>query len=232
MEEDQVIPMKKLILSFLILFFSNIFSQEYHFDYSIESEMNQSKPYKEKSISTSFYDIKDNIHLHIDKYNDKLRGVIYDKNKNLRHSFKVTQSKGFVTFEYTHTNDFSKYKSKNIESNDILEVKKIDSLQYRLIAYKNEKKTKKRYTALVTLEKSKFNYLKLGIDHSGNEKMQNKLEEFLNPNINYIIKTMQVDYFTGYFYDSLLKITNVDFSLKLPEKLVIKDYDYFGEFQE
>jgi len=33
MEEDKTIPMKKLLLLFLILSFANAFSQEYHFDY-------------------------------------------------------------------------------------------------------------------------------------------------------------------------------------------------------
>ncbi len=224
--------MKKLLLLFLFFSFINIFSQEYHFDYSIESQTNRIKPDKERSVSTTFYDSKNKIHLRIDKYNDKLRGAIYDENKNLRHSFKVTEGKGLVTFEYTHTNDFNKDKHKNIASGDILEVKKIDSLQYQIIAYKNEKKNKKRFTALVTLEKSEFNYLEIGIDHARTDEIQKKVKAFLDPNSNYIVKRMQVDYSTGYFYDSLLKITNVDFSLKLPEKLIIKDFDFLGEFQD
>lgn len=224
--------MKKLALLFLVFTFINIFSQEYHFDYSIESQTNQITSNKEKSISTTFYDSKNNIHLHIDKYNNKLRGVIYDRNKDLRHSFKITETKGFVTFEYTHTNDFSKNKHKDPAKDDILEIKKTDSLQYQIIGYKNEKKTKKRFTAWVTLEKSKFNYLEIGIDHGRSDEMQEKVRELLDPNSNYIIKRMQVDYSTGYSYNSSLKITNVDFSLKLPEKLTIKDYDFFGEFQD
>ncbi|MDQ0595158.1 hypothetical protein QFZ37_003527 [Chryseobacterium ginsenosidimutans] len=224
--------MKKIFLLFLVFTFINLFSQEYHFDYSIESQTTKTKPNKEKSISTSFYDSKNKIHLHIDKYNDKMRAVIYDKDKNLRHSFKVTESKGFVTFQYTHTNDFSKHKNKDIAKDDVLEVKKIDSLQYQIIAFKNEKRNKKRFTALVTLEKSKLNYLEIGVDHAQSDEMEQKVRKFLDLNSNYILKRMQVDYSTGYSYDSSLKIKNVDFSLKLPEKLIIKEFDFIGEFQD
>ncbi|MFC5871761.1 hypothetical protein ACFP3I_04135 [Chryseobacterium arachidis] len=171
--------------------------------------------------------------MQIDKYNDKLRGVIYDKDKNLRHSFKVTESKGFVTFEYIHTNDFNKEKHKDVANGDILEVNKIDSLQYQIIGYKNEKRTKKRFSALITLEKSKFNYLVIGIDHGKSDEMREKVKEFLDPNSIYAVKRIHIDYYsTGYSYDSSLKITNVDFSLKLPEKLTIKDFDFLGEFQD
>lgn len=224
--------MKKLIPLLLIFTFVHIFSQEYHFDYSIESQTNRIKPNKEKSISTTFYDIQDHIHLHIDKYNDKLRGAINDKNKNLRHFFKITEAKGSVTFEYTHTNDFSKNKNTSISRNDIIEVTKIDSLQYQIVAFKNKKKTKKRLTALITLEKSNFNYMEIYIEHSKTDEMRDKLKKFLDPNSNYIVKNMQLDYSVGYFANISFKIEKVDFVLRVPEKLNIKDYDFFGEFQD
>jgi hypothetical protein len=224
--------MKKLILLFLFFSFINLFSQEYHFDYSIETQTDKTKPDKEKTISTSFYDSKNKVHLHIDKYNDKMRAVIYDRIKNLRHSFKVTEGKGFVTFEYSHTNDFSKDKHKSIAEDDILEVVKRDSLQYQIVAWKNAKKKRKRFLAIVTLEKSKFNYLEIGIDHSGSEEIEEKVRQFLEPNSNYVVKRLQVDYWTGYSFDSSFKIAKVDFTLKVPEKLIIKDFDFFGEFQD
>jgi hypothetical protein len=224
--------MKKLILLFLFFSFINLFSQEYHFDYSIETQTDKTKPDKEKTISTSFYDSKNKVHLHIDKYNDKMRAVIYDRIKNLRHSFKVTEGKGFVTFEYSHTNDFSKDNHKSIAEDDILEVVKRDSLQYQIVAWKNAKKKRKRFSAIATLEKSKFNYLEIGIDHSGSEEIEEKVRQFLEPNSNYVVKSLQVDYWTGYSFDSSFKIAKVDFKLKVPEKLIIKDFDFFGEFQD
>ncbi|WP_415328120.1 hypothetical protein [Chryseobacterium sp. MMS23-Vi53] len=224
--------MKKLIPLFLLFISINLFSQEYHFDYSIESQTNQLEPKKEKTISTSFYDTKDKIHLRLTKYNNKLRATIYENDKHLRHSFKVTESKGSVTFEYTHTNDFSKNKNTSISRNDIIEVNKIDSLQYRVVAFKNKKKTKKRLEGIITLEKSKFNYLEMQLEHSKNDEIREKILKFLDPNSNYIITNMKLDYSMGYSSETALKIQNVDFSLRVPEKLVIKEYDFFGEFQD
>lgn len=232
MEEDKNAFMKKLLPLFLTFIFTTIFSQEYHFDYSIESQTTQIKPDKEKSVSTAFYDSTNKIHLNIDRFNDQFKGIIYDKNKNLRHVFKVIPSKDFVTFEYMYTNDFSKDKHKDIANGDILEIKKMDSLQYQIIGYKNEKKTKKRFSVLISLEKSTFDYLELGIDHGKTDEMQKNVRAFLDPNSNYAVKRLQVDYHsTGYSYDSSLKIINVDFSLKLPKELIIKEYNVFGEFQ-
>ena len=224
--------MKKLILLILFFTFINIFSQEYHFDYSIESQTNRIKPSEEKRVSTSFYDSKDNASLSITKYNEKVRAAIYDDDKNLRHSFKVTPDKGSFIFEYTHTNDFNKDKKRHLNNEDILEVNKIDSLQYQIIAFKNEKKTRKRLTLIITLEKSKINYLEVSLEHPKTDEMREKLKKFLDPNSNYSMKKIHVNYHsTGYVFDELLKIQNVDFSLKVPEKLIIKDFDFFGEFQ-
>jgi len=231
-EEDKNAFMKKLLPLFLTLIFTTVFSQEYHFDYSIETQTNQIKPDKEKSVSTAFYDSKDRVYLNLTKYNNKLRAAIYDKDKHLRHSFTVTESKGSVVFKYTHTNDFSTDKHKSFSTEDIIEVTKIDSLKYQIIAFKNERKRKKRLTALITLEKSNFNYLEVYLEHSKTDEMGDKLKKFLDPNSNYIIKNMQLDYSKGYSADILFKIDHVDFSLKLPEKLIIKDFDFLREFQE
>ncbi|MDQ1161539.1 hypothetical protein QE422_001907 [Chryseobacterium sp. SORGH_AS 447] len=225
--------MKKLIPLFFILFFIRIFSQEYHFDYSIESQSNQTKPNKEKRISTSFYDSEKNVYLQLTKYDNRLRASIYDKAKHFRHSFKVTETKGSVIFEYTHTNDFSKSKNSSFSKNDIIEVNKIDSLHYEVIAFKNKKKTKRRLRAIVSLEKSKLNYLEIYIEHSKIDEMKNKIKQYLDlTSSNYIVTNIKLDYSDGYSSEISYKITKVDFLLKLPEKLVVKEYNFIGEFQD
>ncbi len=183
-------------------------------------------------ISTFFYDSKNKIHLYLTKYNDKLRASIYNKDKNLRHSFKVTETKGTVIFEYTHTNDFSKNKNTSISRNDVIEVNKIDSLHYQIIAFKNGNKKRKRLSAIVTLENSKFNYLNINLEHSKSDEMEKKIREFLDPNTNYILKNVRIEYPAGSFYDTSLKIQSVDFFLKIPDTLVIKEFVFLGEFQE
>lgn len=225
--------MKKLIPLFFILSFVRIFSQEYHFDYLIESKTDQLKPQKEKTISTAFYDSKNNIYLQLTKYENKLRASIYDKDKFLRHVFKVTETKGSVMFQYMHTNDFNKHKNTSFSGNDIIQVNKIDSLHYQVIAFKNRKKTRIRLTALVSLEKSKFNYLEMYIEHSQTDEMKNKIKQHLDLTSNhYLIKNMKLDYSEGYSCEISYKITDVNFLLRLPEKPTIKEYDFFGEFQD
>ncbi|WP_294333025.1 hypothetical protein [uncultured Chryseobacterium sp.] len=225
--------MKKLIPLFFIFICMRIFSQEYHFDYSVESQENQTKPNKEKRISTSFYDTRNNVYLQLAKYDNRLRASIYDKDKYLRHSFKVTETKGSVIFEYTHTNDFSKSKNYSFSKNEIIEVNQIDSLHYEVVVFKNKKRTKRRLTAIVSLEKSKFNYLEMYIEHSKTDEMKNKIKQYLDLTSNhYIITNIKLDYSEGYSSEISYKITNVDFLLKLPEKLIIKEYDFFNEFQK
>lgn len=224
--------MKKLTLLFLFFPFVNLFSQEYHFDYSIETHTDRIKPSKEKTITTSFYDSKNKVYLRLVKYNDKLRATIYEEDKHFRHSFKVTESKEAVTFEYTHTNDFSKSRHQNYAKNDILEVNKIDSLKYQINVFKNNKRKKKRAEGWVTLEKSKFNYIEIGMEYYRSNEIVEKIKEFLDPNSNYIVKNIRLDYSMGYSSDTSLKIHSVDFSLKIPEKLIMKEFDFFREFQD
>ncbi len=83
------------------------------------------------------------------------------------------------------------------------------------------------------MEKSKFNYLEMYIEHSKTDEMKNKIKQYLDLTSNhYIITNIKLDYSEGYSSEISYKITNVDFLLKLPEKLIIKEYDFFNEFQE
>jgi len=226
--------MKKLILLFLVFVFINIFSQQYHFDYFIEKQINRIKPEEEKNTSNSFYDSKNKSKLFLNTYNEITRGFIYDKNTNLRHCFKVRRDNGSVAFEYAHTNDFRNKKNNKDDSKDnVLEIKRIDSLQYSIIVFKNEKKKRKRLVVLVNLEKSDFNNLDIEADYNRCDEIGEEISKLLDPNFNYRIKKLQVNYSSGYIFETTIsRVQKVDLSLKLPEKLIIKEFDFFGEFQD
>lgn len=226
--------MKKLILFFLAFTFNNIFSQQYHFDYFIEKQINKVKPDKERIISNSFYDSNNKFKLTLDTYNEITRGFIFDKNTNLRHCFKVRRDNGSVSFQYVHTNDFSNKKNnKDYSKDDILEIKRIDSLQYSIIVFKNEKRKRKRFTAVVNLEKSDFNNLDIQADYNRCDEIGKEIGKLLDPRFNYNIKKLQINYSSGYIFETTIsRIQKVDLSLKLPEKLIIKEFDFFGEFQD
>ncbi|EJL68748.1 hypothetical protein [Chryseobacterium populi] len=226
--------MKKLILLLLCLIFANLFSQEYHFDYFIEEVSNRTKPEKEQWISNSFYDSKNKFILDLVSFNNKTRAYIFEEGKELRHSFKVDQKNNMLSFEYTHSSDFEKRKKIN-ESNkaNVFKITKVDSLRYEIIVFKDEKKKKKKFTALVNLEKSDFNYLNIHADYGRCDEIEEKLAELLDPDSKYIIKKMHLEYSNGYFFDmAVTKIQKTNLILKIPEKLVMREFENWSEFEE
>ncbi|KQT18342.1 hypothetical protein ASG31_06335 [Chryseobacterium sp. Leaf404] len=217
--------MRKIFTLFLCLISVTVFSQTYQFNYQIESHYNGGMSDGE-SVYTSFYDSKSKTQLSLRSFSGKLRAVIFDKEKNIRHLFKVTEEKGAVAFEYLNTikvdEDF------NHIAKDIIEVTKIDSLQYKIVGFVDEKKKKKRFSADVTLEKSKMSYLTVGVDHAKTEEMQEKLQKLLDSDSTYIVKKIKLHYNTRVSYKIVNDFQVVDFKLSLPEKLNYKNDSYWG----
>jgi hypothetical protein len=103
--------MKKLILLFFILIFSDAFSQEYHFDYLIKYKY-QSKQKKEKQtenfeflsiINSKDYSYKINFRA---ESSDTMTATITDLRNNVQHYFNVTNTKfplGKPNFDYKYS---------------------------------------------------------------------------------------------------------------------------------
>ncbi|RKT01646.1 hypothetical protein [Chryseobacterium defluvii] len=207
------------------------YSQDYHFDYFIVRESTRIKPNKIEWTDHLFYDSKSGVALLLMTHNKKMRAYIYEQSKDRRHSFKVNQKKDLLSFEYTHTNNFGNEKKiRDAYKNDEFKITKVDSLHYEIIVFKDKKMKSKRITIMVGLEKSDFNYLNINADYGRCEEVENELAQLLGTD-KYMIKETHLEYSGGYIFDkSIVKTQKIDLNLKVPEKLVVKEYDHWAEF--
>ncbi|MDF2551482.1 MAG: hypothetical protein K0R77_757 [Chryseobacterium sp.] len=224
--------------NFLLLFCfitSFAFSQEYHYDYFIAEHSVRFKPDNQQWTSESFYDSVNQKMLFIRTQNDKIIASIYDKENNRSHIFKVNKLKDKITFIYKHTNQYPQQQhKKDYNKENIIKVEKLDSLKYNVTVFKNSKLKKKKISAIVTLEKSEFNYINFNADYNRTDEINKKIRSFLNPKFNYIISNQQKKYHSSdyTFEESIQKIQKTDLTIIVPEKLVLKEYNYWSDFED
>lgn len=226
--------MKKNLLFVFCFISSFVFSQEYHFDYFIREKSARVKPDKKEWIRESFYDSVNNKNLTLNTQNNKIIATIYEKENRIRHVFKVNKSKGNLTFVYKYSNYFPEPKTKDYNKENVIKVEKIDSLHFNIIVFKNERLKRKRISAIVEIEKSQFDYVNFSADYSRTDEINEKIKSFLNPKFKYFVSNQQTIYYiSGYtLEESVQAIEKTDLNIIVPEKLVLKKYDYWSDFEE
>jgi hypothetical protein len=227
--------MKKLLPLFLIFAFIQIFSQEYHFDHFVKRKNMRIKPDYQQWIADSFYDSATTSKLVLNVRDKKVTSAIFQRDKNMRHIFSVIQSGDHMSFVYKYTNKFKDNgkKFEDYNNENVIRVEKIDSANYKITAFKNFRLRQKKITLIITLEKSDFKYTNINADYNRINEMEEKLKELLDPDSKYIIRREQIEYSSGYLFDnSLIDIQKVNLTIKIPEKLILKDYSYVSDIEE
>ncbi len=227
--------MKKNFLLLFCFITSFAFSQEYHFDYFITENSLRVKPDNQQWTSGSFYDSVSKKSLSIRNQNDKILASIYDKENNRSHIFKVNKLKDRLTFTYKHSNQFPQLQNKkDYNKENIIKVERIDSLKYNVKVFKNSKLKKKKISAIVILKKYEFDYLNFAADYSRNDEINEKIRSFLDPNSYYMISSQYTKYYSsGYtFEESIKQVQKTDLQIIVPEKLIIKEYNYWSDFED
>lgn len=215
---------KLSLLSLVFVFMAK--AQTYHFDYTVESKYANNK----QNSSVEYHDSLNNTSMHFVQDEKKLLAILFDENKHLRHCFRVSSGKENFTFNYSHTNDFSAEKKSHVKK-ECINILKIDSLHFEITAFKNEKRKTKKFAAYITLEKSDFNFLSLSIDHVNSNDIADKLKKLLPENSKFIIKKIKVDYDTGYSFNQENTLRKVNFSLSVPENMIVRKYEPWKEFE-
>ncbi|WP_294298785.1 hypothetical protein [uncultured Chryseobacterium sp.] len=226
--------MKKLIPLFFIFTCIRIFSQEYHFDYFIKQNNKRIKPDNQQWVRDSFYDSATKSQLFLNVQDKKIIGTIYQEDKNIRHVFKVFQKGNNLNFTYKYSNQFdSSKRNEDYNKDNVIKIEKLDSLNYKIVAFKNSRLKKKQLYMVITLEKSDFDYINISADYNRTDEMEEKLKELINPDFRYRVKREQIEYSSGYVFDnSLENIQKVDLVLNIPEKIILKEYNYWSDFEE
>lgn len=215
----------KLSLAILLFIFAAK-AQTYHFDYAVESKY----AHNQDNSSAEYHDSVNNTNMHFVQDGQRLIAILFDENKRLRHCFKVSSGKENFTFNYSHTNDFSSEKNYHVNK-EYIDILKVDDLHFEIIAFKNKKRKAKKFVANIVLEKSDFNFLTISIDHVNSTDIIDKLQKLLPENSKFIIKKIKVEYDTGHSFSQENTLRKVNFSLSVPENMIVRKYEPWKEFE-
>lgn len=227
--------MKKNFLLLFCFISGFVFSQEYHFDYFIKEKSMMTKPQKEEWFNDWFANSVTGHEIFLRNYNNKTIAVIYLRNENLKHVFKVNKFKNNINFFYKHSgkivNDFQQKNAYKRE--EVIQIRKIDSLKYNVIVFKNSKLKKKEIDAMVNFEKADFEHINFKVDHVIADSVESELRKLLDPKFKFIIKKMDYRYNSGVtFTKSIDNIQKINLVLKVPDNIILKQTDYWSDFEE
>lgn len=212
-----------------------MFSQEYHFDYFIKKKNERLEKEPEKWGYGELFNSENGIEVFFKTNDKKIIGVLNDNKNNTRHIFRVTKNEKKYNFFYKHSNKISiSEKYKNLNKENVITVRKIDSLNYKIFVYKNSTLKKVNQEVLITLAQADFNYLKINADYNRNDDMETELKSKLPNDSKFVINKIQYLNARGkVFYKTSYEIMDkIDFLLNVPEKLIFKESDYWSDFED
>lgn len=128
--------MKLSLKIIVLLFFQNVFCQQYHFDNSLEykdSINDESRLYLYNSSDDSYY-------LYVFSIGENFVGNIYDKKNKIVHKHTVTNYNNSIKFNYQSTTKWNSKRDKNNFTHKTSE-KQIDSskTQVSVLIYRDNK---------------------------------------------------------------------------------------------
>lgn len=220
---------------FLLFFFVSIltFSQEYHFDYFIKEKSEYQIPNKHVWNKEWFYDTKNGVRLNLESENNNIIAVLYSQDYKLKHVFKVKNIGKQVNFLYKHSRKINQeYRSEiPYKGKEVFEIKKLDSLKYSFIVFKDLKRKKKVIDAVANLKIGEFEYLDFRIDHIITREAEKQLKNLLEQNQKYIVRSIDYKYNSKYnTSNSFELIQKVDLTIEVPS--IIKEPEHFSDFEE
>jgi len=85
--------------------------------------------------------------------------------------------------------------------------------------------------AKIILEKSDFNFLAISIEHVNSTDIIDKLQKLLPEKSKFVVKKIKVEYDTGHSFSQENTLRKVNFSLYVPENMIVRKYEPWKEFE-
>lgn len=224
--------MKKNLLLLFCFISMIVFSQEYHFDYFMKEKSEYQIPKNHVWIKEWFYDTKNNVRLNLESENSNIIAVLYSKDYKLKHIFKVKKIGQQVNFLYKHSRKINQERHSEIpyKGKEVFEIKKLDSLKYSFVVFKNPKRKKKEIDAVINLDIGEFEYIDFRIDHIITREAEKQLKNLLNQNQKYIVRSVDYKYNSKYNRSNSFElIQKVDLTVEVSK--VLKEPDHWSDFE-
>lgn len=210
----------KYILYFF-LFAVSVHAQTYHFNYSLECKRYGPKPKDVWDFGTVFFDTENTSTMSFVNYDGNQKAVLYDKPKQMTHTFLVNIGTEKTIFKYSHSNKYSD-SDLSLQNPYLIDVYKTDSYNIKIDVSvhinKKRAKTKKMLTAYVTFEKSDFEYMIMHHDFLPSEYIRDRILSLLPSDSKYYISKLIVEYEDGSRYTTLNTVRNTNIPLTVPQK--------------
>ena len=217
--------MKQLLTALFCCIFTMFFSQKtYQFDYFISCEAKENtknKKNEKKNVDEFLYDSKSKQELNFRVFNSEVTGQIVDIKDEISHVFDVDAKNSNPVFEYKYSSKFKNSKS-TLNQKNVFEIKKIDSLNYKILVFQNQKRKNIDWEIEVALEEASFDWIHLEIHYNRRDELEQKLRSLLNKDKKYIIKKISLT--DPYRFErtfEIKKIQNVDFTLQVPKEQIL-----------
>lgn len=225
--------MKNSVLLLFCLFSQLCYSQEYHFDYFVKEKSIHLKSVKSEWFSHWFYNSASGTKIYLENQNNKTIAVLYSEDQKLKHIFKVNKLKEQINFVYKHSRKLNEghipttpYKGK-----EVFEIKKLDSLKYSFVVFKDSKRKKKEIDAVVNLDIGEFEYIDFRIDHIITREAEKQLKNLINKNQKYIVKSVEYKYNSKYNrINSFEVIQKVDLIVEVPK--ILNEPNHWSDFED
>lgn len=225
--------MKNFFLLLFCFISSFAFSQKYHFDYFIKEKSEYQITKKHVWNKEWFYDTKNGVRLNLESEKNNIIAVLYSQDYKLKHVFKVKNIGKQVNFLYKHSRKINQehYHEIPYKGKEVFEIKKLDSLKYSFVVFKNSKRKKKVIDAVVNLVIGKFEYIDFRIDHIITREAEKQLKNLLNQNQKYIVRSVDYKYNSKYNRSNFFElIQKVDLTVEVPK--VLKEPTNWSDFEE
>ena len=195
--------MKKLFISFVLLFSLFIFSQEYQFDYMLKSTVKRENP----DYNYQSYDMVNsknhNLYMEVGRnnINHNYYSILVDNDKKIVSRFNLTDvNKNPIHFKYERGyNIFDDYKGYYNFFN--IKIENVGELKYKIIPEKILKPSKQIFEMVVQLEKFEDDLIIINFEPLSHEQ-ELQIETLIKDKLksenhigNFYIKEIKIKYF-------------------------------------
>lgn len=218
----------------LLCFISTLtLSQEYHFDYFVKEKSTHTKPIENVLLTERLVNSKTGTTIYLWNKNNKITAILYTDDNKLKHVFNVKKIKDQINFIYKHSTKINQdYQPKApYVSKQVFKIKKIDSLKYNIVVFKNSKLKKWKINAVVNFEKAEFEDIEFKVDHVISNSIEAGLRKILDPNFKFITRKVDYKYSDGKSFSTHIEnVQKINLTLVIPK--VLKEPSHWSDFED
>lgn len=225
--------MRNFFLILLCFISTFTLSQEYHFDYFVKEKSTHVKLIENALFTEKLVNSKTGTTIYLWNKNSKITAILYANDNKLKHVFDVRKLNNQFNFIYKHSSKINQDYQPKVPyvSKQVFKIKKIDSLKYNVVVFKNSKSKKWKINAIIDLEKAEFEDIEFKVDHIISNSIETELKKLLDPNFKFITRKIDYKYSYGKSFSTYIEnVQKINLTLVVPK--VLKEPNHWSDFED